>query len=82
MAADHGEPHDARRVREREGEGARLGVQLSGGGRVSVGGLQKRLEHMGAWPGNAWSWVCLRPRARAVQGGQFRQAGPTEQREQ
>jgi hypothetical protein len=46
-----------RALSEREGEGARLGVQLSGGGRVSVAGLQKRLGRVGAWPGNARSWV-------------------------
>jgi hypothetical protein len=37
----------ARSQSEREGEGARLCVQLSGEGRVSVGGLHKRLGHVG-----------------------------------
>jgi hypothetical protein len=36
----------ARSQSEREGKGARLSAQLSGEGRVSVGGVQKRL---GAW---------------------------------
>jgi hypothetical protein len=40
----------ARAQSERVGEGARLRAQLSGGGRVSEGGVQKRLGRMGAWP--------------------------------
>jgi hypothetical protein len=63
QAADHGELHGARIEREREGEGARLGEQLSGGGRVSVGGLQKRPRRMGVRPENTMSWV------RAPRGG-------------
>jgi hypothetical protein len=65
-----GRPQRASRTRaqsEREGEGARLRAQLSGGGRVSVCGLQKRLGRVGAWPGNARSWV--RPWRRARTGG-------------
>jgi hypothetical protein len=62
QAADHGELHGACIEREREGEGARLGEQLSGGGRVSVGGLQKRPRRVGARPENALS--CVRPRRR------------------
>jgi hypothetical protein len=54
-ATDHDELHDSRAEREREGEGARLQAQLSGGGRVSVGGLQKRLGRMGAWLENTLS---------------------------
>jgi hypothetical protein len=46
-----------------------LGAQLSGGGRVSVGGLQKRLRRVGAWSGNERSWAHPRWRARAARGG-------------
>jgi hypothetical protein len=42
---------------EREGEGVRLRAQLRRGGRVSVGGLQKRLGRVGAWPRNVRSWA-------------------------
>jgi hypothetical protein len=42
--ADQGELHGARVERKR---GAWLGAQLSRGGRVSVGGLQKRLGRVG-----------------------------------
>jgi hypothetical protein len=58
----------ARAQSETEGEGARLRAQLSGGGRVSVCGLQKRLGRVGAWQGNAQSWARPRRRARAVRG--------------
>jgi hypothetical protein len=51
---------------EGEGKDARLGAQLSGGGRVRVGGLQQRLGRVGAWPGNVRSWPRPRKRARAV----------------
>jgi hypothetical protein len=36
---------------------------------------------MGAWLGNARSWARPWWTERAVRGGRFRQAGPTEQRE-
>jgi hypothetical protein len=45
---------------EREGKDVRLRAQLSGGGRMRVCGLQKRLGRVGAWPGNARSWACPR----------------------
>jgi hypothetical protein len=67
----------ARAQSEREGEGARLGAQLSEGGRVWVGGLQKRLGRVGCGRG-------MRDRGHVYGeeisrfGGQFRQAGPTE----
>jgi hypothetical protein len=63
-------PRCARRARERARVlRARLGAQLSGGGRVSVDGLQKRLGRVGAWPGNERSWASPRRRARAARGG-------------
>jgi hypothetical protein len=78
-AADHGELHE-RAWSEREGEGAQLRVQLSRGGRVSVCGLQKMLGRVGRGRET-------RGRGRdhggehGRFGGQFRQAGLTEQRE-
>jgi hypothetical protein len=42
---------------DRESAGARLRAQLSGEGRVIVGGVQKRLGRVGAWPENARSWT-------------------------
>jgi hypothetical protein len=53
---------------EREGEGAQLRAQLSGGGRASVGGLQKRLGRVGVWPESARSWARPRWRALVIRG--------------
>jgi hypothetical protein len=61
---------------ETEEEGARLRAQLSGGGRVSVCGLQKRLGRVGAWSGNARLWARPRCRVRAFWGDGSDRRGP------
>jgi hypothetical protein len=59
----------ARMQSERErGRGCLAGAQLRGGGRVSVGGLQKRLGRVGEWLGNVLPWAHPWRRARAVRG--------------
>jgi hypothetical protein len=80
MGGGLGRASRARAQSDTECEGAQLRAQLSGGGRVSVCGLQKRLGRVGAWQGNVQSWACPRRRARAVRGRRFRQVGPIEQR--
>jgi hypothetical protein len=78
--ADQGELHGARVERKR---GAWLGAQLSRGGRVSVGGLQKRLGRVGgvAEKRAVVGASTTESASGFGGGGRFRHAGPTEQRE-
>jgi hypothetical protein len=61
---------------EREGEGARLRAQLSGGWWVSVDGVQKRLGRVGVWLKNARPWVRPRWRAQVIRGDGSKRRGP------